>query len=555
MEESITDRIYRGRPFGGVCIAWSSNLNNAISPLNNFRHKRVVGIEMKTTNHDFIIICVYMPFFDAANRAKCMSETIDAISMVENIIENHPDHKVILGGDFNTEFKGESPFDPLWNEFVSKFRLTCCDGQFPSDTFTYRHKTLNQQKWNDHFFVSDSILNDSALNGFGSLDEGDNQSDHLPILMNLVADTRGCLSTANNDLSRPVLKWAKLSDNLKAGYTERLRQIVHGLPDFVRHDRCQDKCRCLNDACQDSLQQEYDTLIKCLKCADASLPRFKPGMEKDWWTTDLSSLRRQSIEIHTLWKNEGRPRHGMTNDERLRIRAAYKRAIRQAQRAPKQTARDKMHSAMCDKDTNAFWRSWKSLYNKKSGVLPPVVNGCSSNTDIAECFKDAFQRNSVPNNRINVEKLNSRFAADYDAFLSAHNASCDCKRTYIDPLNVIDALGGMRSGKSMDEAQISAEHLQFAPLNFLLRITTLFNMMLRHLFVPKEFRSGFMIPIIKDTRGNKVDTANYRGITISPILSKLFEHVLKIYFDEVLSTFSTHKKHLIVLFIPAFLSS
>ena len=61
-------------------------------------------------------------------------------------------------------------------------------------------------------------------------------------------------------------------------------------------------------------------------------------------------------------------------------------------------------------------------------------------------------------------------------------------------------------------------------------------MMLRHSFVPKEFRSGFMIPIIKDSRGNKADTANYRGITISPILSKLFEHVLKIVFDNFLST-------------------
>ena len=155
MEEAISDRIYSGRPFGGVCIAWSSKFNNSISPLSNIRHKRVVGVELKTTDDDFLILCAYLPFFDASNRTRCMSETVDVITMIENIIDNHPSHKIILGGDFNTEFKGESPFDPLWNEFVSKFQLACCDGKFSPDTITYRHDTLNQEKWNDHFLVSE----------------------------------------------------------------------------------------------------------------------------------------------------------------------------------------------------------------------------------------------------------------------------------------------------------------------------------------------------------------------------------------------------------------
>ena len=157
------------------------------------------------------------------------------------------------------------------------------------------------------------------------------------------------------------------------------------------------------------------------------------------------------------------------------------------------------------------------LYNKKAGNLLPVVNGCSSEVDIAECYKNVFQKNSVPNSRINVDKLNQRFKTDYRSFLSTHKSACDCKKMYIDPLNVIDALGNMKLGKSMDESQIAAEHLHYAPLNFLLRVSILFNSMLGHAFVPKDFRSGFMIPIIKDSNGNKADTSNYRGTTISPI--------------------------------------
>ena len=85
----------------------------------------------------------------------------------------------------------------------------------------------------------------------------------------------------------------------------------------------------------------------------------------------------------------------------------------------------------------------------------------------------------------------------------------------------------MKSGKSADENGLSAEHFHHAPLNLLTRLTGLFNGMMRHSFVPKDFRFGFMIPIIKDNQGSHSDVSNYRGITISPIISKIFEHALK----------------------------
>ena len=45
---------------------------------------------------------------------------------------------------------------------------------------------------------------------------------------------------------------------------------------------------------------------------------------------------------------------------------------------------------------------------------------------------------------------------------------------------------------------------------------------------------------MKDTRGDKGDLNNYRGITIAPIISKIFEHVLRIVFQPFLSTSSYH---------------
>ena len=64
--------------------------------------------------------------------------------------------------------------------------------------------------------------------------------------------------------------------------------------------------------------------------------------------------------------------------------------------------------------------------------------------------------------------------------------------------------------------------------------------MLIHAYVPNDFRFGFMIPIVKDSQGSHSDISNYRGITISPVISKVFEHVLKIVFSEHLVT-SSHQ--------------
>ena len=114
-----------------------------------------------------------------------MAETVDAISMIELLIDNYPDHQVVIGGDLNTELKSESPFDVMWNDLMAKKQLTYCDQYVTSLHYTYRHDSLNQTKFNDHFLVSKAILAKNITHDHVILDEGSNTSDHLPLLMKL----------------------------------------------------------------------------------------------------------------------------------------------------------------------------------------------------------------------------------------------------------------------------------------------------------------------------------------------------------------------------------
>ena len=397
--------------------------------------------------------------------------------------------------------------------------------------YTYIHQSLNQTKWNDHFFISASLADNSENHTI--LDDGDNVSDHLPILMSL-----SCILSSRQPVceawpKKPSLIWEKCTEEQKGSYNHRLSQLLNQSPSLLRS--C-DVAHCTDVECCSVIQKEYDKLLCHMSTADKVLPRHKPGVQKSWWTAELTSLREESIDIHRLWISEGRPRSGPTNEERLRVKSAYKRCIRQAQRSPKQACWNRVHSALVSKDTTNFWKSWKCMYSKTQSNLHPVVDGLTDEKAIAESFASHFSKVSKPNNAAQVERLEAKFRDMYQQAESSH--VCDCQRHKISLLTVLDATFSLKKGKTCDDHGVRAEHFFNAPLILFDRLQLLFNQMLQHGFVPAQFRLGTILPLIKDRRGDAGDLNNYRGITIAPIMSKIFEHVLRIQFCDHLSTSS-----------------
>ena len=101
MEDAVSSGVMRGRPFGGVSICWSEDLNHVITPLTKYKHKRVVAANMKLINGNVIFISVYMPFLDSRDRAGAITETYEAIGMIDTIMNDHPHHTFVIGGDLN----------------------------------------------------------------------------------------------------------------------------------------------------------------------------------------------------------------------------------------------------------------------------------------------------------------------------------------------------------------------------------------------------------------------------------------------------------------------
>jgi len=70
----------------------------------------------------------------------------------------------------------------------------------------------------------------------------------------------------------------------------------------------------------------------------------------------------------------------------------------------------------------------------------------------------------------------------------------------------------------------------------MVHLTILFNIMLAYGRVPDAFGKGIIIPLVKNTDGDRTVSDNYRSITLSPVISKLFESLLMELFSDYLCT-------------------
>ena len=257
-----------------------------------------------------------------------MVEAMDTISVIDLLIEEYPNHHVIIGGDLNTEMKGESPFDKLWTELNSKNAFTFCNNVVSGPHYTYRHDSLNQTKFNDHLIVSVDLA--SQISNIRVLDEGDNNSDHLPLMMNVSIKTKDYQASEPISMATKSLHWNKMTDLHKEKYAENVERLLLEHQSQAPILICENVCHCSNNHCRVFIQNEYDAIVSALTQASKHLPKSTKGVEKDWWTDNLTKLRDQSLAIQSLWIAEGRPRHGPTHSERLRVRAAYKSELRRA---------------------------------------------------------------------------------------------------------------------------------------------------------------------------------------------------------------------------------
>jgi len=84
-----------------------------------------------------------------------------------------------------------------------------------------------------------------------------------------------------------------------------------------------------------------------------------------------------------------------------------------------------------------------------------------------------------------------------------------------------------KRGKAVGLDNVAMEVIMHGGDRLLVHVCVLFNMCLKFSFVPKQF---VIIPLVKNKTGGLSDVTNYRAISISTALFKLFEATI---FDSI----------------------
>ena len=113
-----------------------------------------------------------------------------------------------------------------------------------------------------------------------------------------------------------------------------------------------------------------------------------------------------------------------------------------------------------------------------------------------------------------------------------------CGLINVEPID--RCIQNLKLGKALGSDGLNAEHLRYAHPAIAVNICAIFRSIILHGYVPKDFGFGFVIPLVKDKTVDVNSVNNYRGITLIPVISKLFELVLLEICEQFLSCDKLH---------------
>ncbi|KAI5641099.1 hypothetical protein NE865_06568 [Phthorimaea operculella] len=165
-----------------------------------------------------------------------------------------------------------------------------------------------------------------------------------------------------------------------------------------------------------------------------------------------------------------------------------------------------MSTACSDKNFKEFWKESTKVMNSKSKVAASV-DGLTDHSEIANMFIGKFVDTSIPVS--DSEKM-----------------APDGRSLHISEDMIFAAIKRMKLGKSVGHDGISVEHLRFGGPWVVALLSVLFNVCLKHSYLPREMLKTMIAPIVKNKTNSLSDSSNYRPISLATTCAKLYDSIL-----------------------------
>ena len=395
----------------------------------------------------------------------------------------------------------------------------------------------------DWLMISHGLVN--RIVDYDILDLEPNLSDHLPVTLDIsISDEFGFSFNEHRVNDRCTQSFTRRWDkgDLNAYYNCTLLNITPILDEFrplyssvmTNHNllHANNICRDYyykpsisnhsidNSVCRFLIDKYHPMVVDALiDASNTTIPQVKINVFKLWWSNELTNLKNKSIYSFNPWVSVRKPRSGLVFDLYKHDKYALKLCIKRSKQEAELIITNDLHTALCEKDNNGFWKLWKSKFDTNSSVNQPKnINGKTNASEIANEFSAYFGRVCTPNSMAYDVAMQDKFDSLASHYVGDYLSASDFFSVELVSRIICELKNGRASGLD----GLTAEPLSNCHPSAHLIITYLCNLMLLSGHVPSQFGSGLTFPIPKIKFGNKtVSVEDFRGITVSPLLSKI----------------------------------
>jgi len=437
------------------------------------------------------------------------------ISELQAVIEDHPQYKLILCADLNTEVDISSSVSDLVKNFIGSNNLQRNDLLHPTaNRCTYVNESQHVESCID-YIISSTDLPSVAFN---VLDLDMNLSDHLPILC--VFSSR---STGSGDTVANSSKLKTQSDDVRyfrwnhaplGQYYEQTRVLLE--PIFAKLDAFDHSVVGSEmSALHDKLEITYNSVVMALTTsANFCVPKARRNFYKFWWSQELSELKAAAVTSSRAWQQAGKPKYGPIFQKYYTDKLAYKKRIREDKQQETMSFTNDLHDALLRKKGKEFWKCW----NAKTGIKNKCtrqVDGIVDSATIAHNFSEHFEQICQPH----TASFNDKMNAKYEKMRSTYFTPVIDKSMEFDIQMIDSAVSDMSNGKAAGLDGLTAEHLKYSHPIVITLLCKLFNLFVHTGYLPYSFGTSYTVPVPKQAVSLSVN--DFRGISISPVISKI----------------------------------
>ncbi len=512
--------VRRRFPTGGTALLYRKELSGMVEEIN-LDCNRICGMEILSGDNEAVYIFAVYMYLPTSNRSDDLYN--DYIQRLRDIYLAYSERgHVILLGDFNAtirKFPGSNNArDNMLSALVRAFSL-CPANSLPirsGPRFTFHAYDGGPQAELDYILIPEEL---SGLITRVEVkdDHSFNVSDHHPVLTSIAYSV---YATSGPDViyqphQRPAFEKAVQQD-LISGYEMCLALYLGEVESPV------------TDCTPEEVQNFYNHIVQSISAASSRcIPhkRYRKFL-KPYWKGVVKAAHGVMGRTRQAWISDGRPR-GMEHPTFKR----YKEAKDQFRYAMKEEAArfESDHFSSLDSYADIDQRLfWTLLRGKKKRPISCLKSGQTEvrGEGLCDVMADHLKR-------ICGDEVEPHFDLDFQRRVESsveeirsNNEHSIKEHVWTSGEEVLKTLKSLKNNKSSGIDNICYEHLRYGGQRLALYIAELFNLILSSGYIPKQWKLGLIIPIHKG--GNKPRTSpdSYRGVSLLPVLFKVFEMLL-----------------------------